>query len=846
MKKHILLISIFFCFSQAFSQFTYERYDSAQVAVNGKTLKFPFVGGMNAPQFSEIDLNLDGTMDLLVFDRSGDRVLTFINEGIQDSVSYIYKPEYESKIPFARDFLLAIDYNCDGKNDLFSRFYNEIIVYENTSTSSTGLSFSSIIRLTTDYDPFDGVPSPSGIYILSPNLPGIGDVDNDGDIDIIVPDQFGQMFNYHKNMSVETSSSCGLDFERRARCWGDITESNLNATLYLDSCRQADFPNSELSVKNLNFDENLSTNKNGSKHGNASITLYDLDQNGSMDMLLGDDGSSRVSALFNDDSTSPHTNSHIFRYDTLYPNFDQNIDLKLFPATYFLDVDNDSIEDMIVATNSTSRIANEFSKSRNNIHFYKGTGNPNAPFTFKRTDFLNRDFLDFGLRSATVFFDYNNDGKVDLLVGNEGYVDSTGNPVAQLVLFENTGSTNFPDYQLVDENYAQISSIPLNISANKPTTGLIPAMYDLDNDGDQDLIIGDYYGRLHYFKDTSSTNQNAAFALEAAALNKINVYNEAAPSLVDINGDSLADLVIGNESGRLQFHLNLGSLTNPIFGLAVQSVEWQSGNTVRYNLRNINANLNLLQVGQTIRVNEPLNLNNGVPQTISAINSAQNYIECSHPFRTDAMDDEFNSTGVIDYSIKDFGGINMAQNYMYSPAAVPYMINDSGKLYMLLATGDGEIHLYDSIANNLDGNFHLADTNYLGVQNIGKKLTISGADFNNDGKIDLVVGNQNGGINLFDAKFGVGLNENNASVNNKSSLFKLYPNPSNGEFTIELFNKSEENLLRIYSIKGQLIKEQLIDKNRVTYNRNELPNGIYFIELSNSKGRSVEKLVIQR
>lgn len=838
MKKSFILFALIFTFSQMFSQYVYERYDSVQVNFNGKSLKFPFVGGMNAPQFSEIDLNQDGTMDLLVFDRSGERVMTFINEGISDSVSYIYRPEYESLFPEARDFLLAADYNCDGKNDLFSR-QTDMVAYENTSTSSGGLSFSPRIRMQSYYNPSS--TNLAGLYTPGPGLPGIADVDNDGDLDIIVPDQFGQMFNYHKNVS---NNNCGLDFERRAKCWGKFTESNINATLYLDSCRFTDFPNSELSVKNLAFSQTQSEDK-GLKHGNASITLYDIDNNGSMDMLLGDDGSSRLSALYNRDSTAPHTNSFIHQYDTTFPSFDQKVDLHLFPAAYFLDVDNDSIKDMIVASNSTSQVASEFSLSRNNIHFYKGTGNPNSPFAFQRQNFLNRDFIDFGLRSAPAFFDYNNDGLFDILVGNEGYVDSSGNPVSQLALIENTGTAGSPSYQLIDENYADINTIPLNIAANAPTRGAFPAFADLDNDGDQDLILGDYHGRVHYFKDTSAQNQNAAFTLEEAAFQGIHVSNEATPALLDLNGDSLHDLVIGSGYGELQFHYNLGTSNNPIFNLSVQSISWQSGNTIRYQLRG-NPNLNLLQLGQKVDINTPLNPNNGVIQTITSINNSQNYIDCAHPFRTDGSDDENNSTAVMDYSIKHFGGIRLSQN-SYNANPSPFLYEKNGDIKMVLGTRDGRVFYYDSISNNLDGNFHLADSNYLDPNNYyGQYVSISGADINNDNKIDFIIGNQNGGLNLFTAQFGVGLNENQATINQNQFDFSLYPNPTESQFTVELNQFVPNTEIRIYTINGQLILEEKLSRIKNQFNANDISNGFYMVEIKNERGAFTKKLIIQK
>jgi len=87
--------------------------------VSGKWIDNPWVGGLKACQFSELDLNLDGTRDLFIFDRLGNRIVTFINDGTVGTVDYRHAPQYQSKFPDIQNWALTADYNCDGKMDLF-------------------------------------------------------------------------------------------------------------------------------------------------------------------------------------------------------------------------------------------------------------------------------------------------------------------------------------------------------------------------------------------------------------------------------------------------------------------------------------------------------------------------------------------------------------------------------------------------------------------------------------------------------------------------------------------------------------------------------------------------------
>ena len=74
----LLLLSSLFVFQSVKSQISYDfgfiRSDSIIVLDSlGNQMDFPWVGGLNSVHFQEIDLNIDGLKDLLVFDTHGDK-----------------------------------------------------------------------------------------------------------------------------------------------------------------------------------------------------------------------------------------------------------------------------------------------------------------------------------------------------------------------------------------------------------------------------------------------------------------------------------------------------------------------------------------------------------------------------------------------------------------------------------------------------------------------------------------------------------------------------------------------------------------------------------------------------
>ncbi len=121
------------------AQFNFEYDDSIGVRIGTDTLAHAWVGGLNYAQFSDIDIDFDGDLDLFVFDRSSDNIRIFTHEN--DGAGPYYKYLYRGKTQLPSDIryrATAIDYNGDGAKDLFVYGIGGIKVYRNVGNVITG------------------------------------------------------------------------------------------------------------------------------------------------------------------------------------------------------------------------------------------------------------------------------------------------------------------------------------------------------------------------------------------------------------------------------------------------------------------------------------------------------------------------------------------------------------------------------------------------------------------------------------------------------------------------------------------------------------------------------------
>jgi len=511
---------------------SYTRWDSVPVVVNGQPLLFPWCGGLNNAQIYRIDLDGDGLKDLFTFDRTSLKYRTYINTGGTGLYQFRYAPQYESCFPGPfTNWVELFDFNCDGREDIFTYNNGNIKVWRNDYTPTGGLHFSLYKNILDAHYPHNVT---NNILISNQSFPAFVDVDNDGDLDLLI---YGTEVSYFQNMAVENDHRCDtLDIFFADACWGKFSSfgnPTWNTLTFGISCR-------------MNEEPPDTTSRGMQNHNGQSILAIDLDGDGVKDVLIGDVIQNNITAGFN---TGTPTAATVTSQDTAFPKYNVPIGIFTLNTCFYVDADNDTIKDLLVSPFQAG-VSNDF----HSVWFYKNTGtNAHPVFNYQIDNYLQAEMIEAGEGSAPVFFDYDGDGLMDIVVGNYGYYDpNTLNGFrSDFSLYRNTGTATSPQYQLITRNFGSLDTLNLN--------GVYPAFGDLDGDGDQDMLVGESGGHLYYFDNIAGPGNPCVFKFVAANYDSISVGQYAAPQLIDVNRDGKPDLLVGKRNGAISYYQNDGT-----------------------------------------------------------------------------------------------------------------------------------------------------------------------------------------------------------------------------------------------------------------------------------------------
>jgi hypothetical protein len=712
--------AVFFTQNSAFFQ-----ENNIKVIDNGDTLINAWTGGFNAVQISKIDLNNDQIEDLFVFDRTGNKISTFITNGNK----YIYDPHYEQFFPNElTDWVLLRDFNGDNKKDIFGSVSAGIGVWKNVSNDGEinfekqsffhpGLNSQVFYLLSEQYN------NKTNIYVTGSDLPDINDIDSDGDLDILTFGVLGTRLEYHKNNSVELGyGKDSLIFELKNNCWGHFTEAGLTNTCFLfDTC-----------ASNVSNPESpLSNDRNQIKHAGSTVLSLNLNDDEVKDLILGDVSFSNLVALYNDNKGVNMNTSFIFQ-DTSFPNNSIPTDLYLFPGAFYEDFNNDGVKDLIVSPNSDNE-----TMDKESIWYYENAGSNSSPnFYLQNKNILQETTIEVGRAAKPIFVDINNDQVKDLLIANFGEFDLSV-PIhyhSSIISYINTGTNNSPEFTKSSSNFQNLSNLIGEINL-QPTFG------DLDNDGDLDAIIGDFSGELHYLENNPLSNGEMNLNLSVSPLsdqfNNIFDFGYCShPVLFDIDQDNDLDIIVGEARGNLNYIENIG--TNQIFNFDL--------------------------------VNE------------------------------------------------EFGGVNVSEWWTNIGSSAPLFSIENNETQLYVGSERGTIFKFNSISNNLTGNFSLIDSVFMGI-NDGPNSVIAFENLNNDTIPDMVIGNRRGGLSLYLSGEDISVN----TIDENIGEFFIYPNPAKNILHI---NNHSEIEFKIYNLTGKLVKKTNA-KNHIVIN--DLDHGIYFL-----------------
>ena len=128
--------------------------------------------------------------------------------------------------------------------------------------------------------------------------------------------------------------------------------------------------------------------------------------------------------------------------------------------------------------------------------------------------------------------------------------------------FRNTGTASDPQFTYIDDDYMNLSNAAYGLRS-------VPAFGDLDNDGDADMILGTENGTVVYFEN-QSTGSGAVYSTGIVNYTDdqgqvITSGGFSAPQLFDLNDDGLLDLILGRKNGRIFYYENVGTAQSPSF-----------------------------------------------------------------------------------------------------------------------------------------------------------------------------------------------------------------------------------------------------------------------------------------
>jgi hypothetical protein len=464
---------------------------------NGTPIAEPFLGGLDVPRPQLVDIDGDGDLDLFLQERA-DALMFFENV---DGRMQWRTDQYGGMA--VGEWARFVDLDQDGVIDLLTEMPNSYIrLWRNVGTKTVA-KFEAAADSLRDVE---GQP----IFADRQNILNLVDLNCNGRLDLFIGRVSGTIVHYEA-----------------------------------DAAAKGSIPRFRMLTERFEEIEIIGSGSDGTRpslHGANTMAFGDVDGDGDPDLLWGDFFEPGLLLIANNGSCQQPD----FRHPPAAFPVTPPLLTSGYNAPSLGDFDGDGDLDLVMGV-----IGGAFGPNRTSVD------NLYLVEQVKRGEWATRTsrllpMLDVGSESVPTLADLDGDGDLDLLVGNR-IVQGEGER-GTLTWLENVGSRTAPSFR--DRG-------PLALPTEFNPTA---AVADLDGDGLPDLIVGTWRDRVQWFRN-SGTKSAPQWTLADSALIVLTRGSNSVPALADLDGDGDLDLMVGEASGQLNLYRNIGSRTAPKFDL---------------------------------------------------------------------------------------------------------------------------------------------------------------------------------------------------------------------------------------------------------------------------------------
>ena len=652
----------------------------------------------------------------------------------------------------------------------------------------------------------DSVFSPSGVTPQSFSAPAFGDLDADGDFDLVLGN-LGNTADYFQNITTQPPAAFSKDTSMLYSIYAgglQFTNADYPSLIDLDNDGDLDLViggyNGLLYYENigsqynalwLKVDSVFADSVNPQIGTDARPAFADLDSDGDLDLLTGIGesifGGPTPGLTFGFRNVGAPNNPIFTRDDNLVIGI-TDVGLNSYPA--FADLDDDNDYDLLIGRDIASFV------------YYKNTGTPTSPvWTREFTTFAGIETTNYW--KDPTFCDLDLDGDLDLIYGTDD---------GDLYFYQNNGTPANPLFQY---NAAYFSVIKVNGSSTV-------SFADFDNDGDFDLLSGSTIDKMQYFKN-EGTSSKPKFIKTTAPFSSLNPGFRCSPVFVDIDKDGDYDIVSGNDAGTIYCYIN-------------------NGNSFTTNSNYFGS----IDVGYA---SAPAFVDidgDGDEDVLIGAESGSSYVFMQRE-----------GSSFITPTINPFASIIFPN---YSRPSFADLDND-GDFDLVIGKSFGEVICFENTGDAQNAQWQRNDA-LVSPMKVKQNAAPGFADLDNDGRIDCVVGEYDGNFSYFKNLFAPSSVENESvKIPSGFYLSQNYPNPFNPSTKIRYSIPNVGtglalSVLKVYDILGNEVAT-LVDEYKPageyeveffagrgqTHNNRYFASGVYFYQLRVNNFVETKKMI---